>query len=46
MSTAKTVKSVRYYNIAGIESNQPLDGVNIVVTTYTDGTTATSKLMK
>ncbi len=46
VSTAKTVKSVRYYNIAGIESNQPLDGVNIVVTTYTDGTTATSKLMK
>jgi hypothetical protein len=39
------VKSVSYYNIMGVESAQPHDGVNIVVTRYTDGYTSTAKVM-
>ena len=46
VNAAKTVKSVRYFNVAGIESNKPFDGMNIVVKTYTDGTTSTVKVIK
>ena len=42
----KTVKSEVYYNIAGMESNVPFEGVNIKVTTYNDGTTSTCKVIK
>ena len=42
----KQVKSVRYYNLAGVESAQPVKGVNIKVTTYTDGTTKSEKVIK
>ena len=42
----KTVASVAYYNLAGQQSAQPMDGVNIVVTTYTDGSTTTAKVIK
>jgi hypothetical protein len=42
----KTVNSVKYFNIAGMESSEPFDGVNIKVTTYNDGTTSTCKVMK
>ena len=42
----RNVISVKYYNMAGIESDQPFDGVNIVVTRYTDGSTSTTKVMK
>ena len=42
----KTIKSVRYYNIAGMESEVPFDGVNIKVTTYNDGTNTTCKVIK
>ena len=44
--STKAVKSVKYVNLAGVESAQPFDGVNIVVTTYNDGTFATSKVIK
>lgn len=37
------VKSVRYFNTLGIASDRPHDGVNIVVTSYTDGTKETAK---
>lgn len=43
---SKEVKSVRYYNTLGIESTTPFDGVNIIVTTFTDGTHATTKAIK
>ena len=43
---SKTVAGVKYVNIAGMESNVPFDGVNIVVTTYTDGTKAAAKVIK
>lgn len=42
----REIANVRYINVAGMESNEPFDGVNIVVTTYTDGTTTTSKVLK
>lgn len=40
------VKSVKYYNVAGIESDVPFQGVNIEVVTYKDGSRATRKIMK
>lgn len=42
----KQVADVRYINVAGQESDTPFNGVNIVVTTYTDGTTSTVKVVK
>ena len=41
----KTVASVRYFNMAGQEM-QEANGMTIVVTTYTDGTTSAVKVMK
>ena len=40
------VKSVKYFNVAGIESDTPFQGVNIVVTEYTDGTRTTAKMLR
>ena len=42
----KSVASVRYYNLAGVESAQPVKGVNLKVTTYSDGTTKSEKIMR
>ena len=39
ISGDKQAVSVRYYNLAGVESATPFKGVNIRVTTYSDGTT-------
>ncbi len=44
--SAKAVAGIKYVNIAGMESSKPFDGVNIVVTTYTDGTKAVKKVLK
>ena len=44
--TKKTISNVKYVNVAGMESNEPFDGVNIKVTTYNDGTTSTCKIIK
>ena len=41
----KAVANVRYFNMAGQEM-QEANGVTIVVTTYTDGTTSAVKVMK
>lgn len=46
ISANKEITGVRYINVAGQESNKPFDGVNIVVTTYTDGTSTTTKIIK
>lgn len=43
---AKTVAGVKYVNVAGMESSTPFDGVNIVVTTYTDGSVKAVKMVK
>lgn len=42
----KTIESVRYYNIMGMESEQPFEGINIVVTRFSDGSTSTFKVLK
>ena len=42
----KEVASVKYYNLAGIENDNPFVGVNIMVVTYTDGTKSTAKVLK
>ena len=41
----KTVASERYYNLAGQKVASP-EGITIRVTTYTDGTTTTTKVVK
>lgn len=42
---SKEVKGVKYYNTMGIASDIPFKGVNIVVTTYSDGTRTTTKIL-
>ena len=42
----KQVAGVRYYNIAGIESSEPQQGMNIRVITYTDGSRRTEKIIR
>ncbi len=44
--TGKAVAGVKYYNVAGIESDRPFEGVNIIVTTYTDGSRSSAKVLK
>ena len=46
MNAGKAVAGVKYYNVAGQASDKAFKGVNIVVTTYTDGTTRTVKVVK
>lgn len=43
---SKSVTSVKYYNMMGVESDVPFQGVNIVVTRYDDGTQSTAKVVK
>ena len=45
LNAGKQVADVRYYNIAGQEMAQP-NGLTIQVTTYTDGTRSTTKVIK
>ena len=46
VDAAKTVAKVVYYNVLGVPAATAHKGVNVVVTTYTDGTTATRKVLK
>ena len=39
----KQVASVKYYNMAGMASATPFSGINVKVTTYTDGTRKADK---
>ena len=43
---AREVAGVKYYNVAGVESDRPFKGVNIVVTRYSDGSMSTTKIVK
>ena len=45
-NVTKTVVSERYYDIRGIEYSQPVEGVNIIVRTYSDGSTQSVKVIK
>ena len=38
--------SKTYYNAQGVASDKPFDGVNIVVTKYSDGSTKTTKVIR
>ena len=38
------IVGVTYVNTLGMQSDKPFDGINIVVTRYSDGTTSTSKV--
>ena len=42
----KTVKNVKFYNAAGMQSDAPFTGINIMVTTFTDGSKAAVKVVK
>lgn len=43
---APTVTGVRYYNLMGVGSDKPHDGINIVVTTYSDGSRTSRKVLR
>jgi len=43
---SKTVARVDYFNVAGQRIDRPDSGVILVVTTYTDGTRSTTKLIR
>lgn len=46
VAEAAPVESIRYYNILGRESEVPFEGVNIVVTRFTNGTISTEKQLR
>lgn len=46
MNVSKAIATVKYFNLAGQEMTELTDGVNLVVTTYTDGTRTTSKVIR
>lgn len=46
IDVARNVASVNYVNMSGQQSNVPFEGVNVVVTRYTDGTMSTTKVVK
>jgi len=46
VDAVKSVASVSYVNLAGQVSAEPFAGVNIVVTTYTDGSKSSAKVIK
>lgn len=43
---AKEVESITYFNLAGQASTEPYEGVNIVVTRFTDGSQSATKQLK
>lgn len=45
-ATAKAVASVRYISLTGAKSTSAFDGVNIMVTTFTDGSQMVTKIVK
>lgn len=45
MTSGKAISSVNYFNLAGQQINEPAAGVTIVVTTYSDGSRTTSKVV-
>lgn len=40
------VVGVTYYNVQGAQSSEPFNGINIIVTRYSDGTTSTCKVVR
>lgn len=46
ISGEKQVLSTRYFNLNGMESAEPCKGINIMVTTWSDGSRTTQKIIK
>ena len=46
IAAGKAVAGVKYYNVAGQAADKAFDGVNVVVTTYADGTQSVAKVVK
>ena len=46
VDAGREVARVRYYNLMGVESDRPFQGVNIIVKEYTDGTRSTTKVIR
>ena len=46
INAGKAVAGVKYYNVAGQATDSAFEGVNIVVTTYADGTQNVVKVVK
>ncbi len=46
VGAARTIVAVRYYNLMGVESSAPMDGINIVVTSYSDGSRSSKKILR
>lgn len=46
VETSKQVVSRTYYNIAGVASDRPHDGINIVETRYSDGSSNAIKILR
>jgi hypothetical protein len=44
--SGRTVTSVTYVNAQGMTSDKPFDGLNIVITRYSDGTMTTTKVIR
>lgn len=42
----RMIESVTYVNAQGMTSDKPFDGINVVITRYTDGTTRTTKVVR
>ena len=42
----KTIECIRYYNIMGVQSDKPFQGVNIVVISFDDGSSSSIKVVK
>ena len=45
INAGKTIAATAYYNLAGVRVSQPQQGINIVVTRYTDGTQKAEKVV-
>ena len=46
IEAVKNIANVTYYNLQGVESATPFDGISIKVTTYEDGTKSAVKVLK
>ena len=44
--TQGEVVDVTYYNMQGMQSSKPFDGINIVVTRYSNGSVSTTKVLR
>lgn len=45
VNTSREIEKVEYVNVAGMKSDKPFDGINIVVVTFSDGSRASRKVL-